>query len=123
MEDKKKLIIIEDELSIRDLYSFKFKLERFDVSVAENGEEGLKIIEKVRPDLILLDLKMPVMSGEDMLERLRTYDWSKDIKVIVLTNISKDEAPAKLRFLNVERYIVKAHHTPQQIVDIVNEII
>ena len=105
------------------MYSFKFKLERFDVSVAENGEEGLKIIEKVRPDLILLDLKMPVMSGEDMLERLRTYDWSKDIKVIVLTNISKDEAPAKLRFLNVERYIVKAHHTPQQIVDIVNEII
>jgi DNA-binding response OmpR family regulator len=123
MEDKKKLIIIEDELSIRDLYSFKFKLEGFDVSVAENGEEGLKIIEKVRPDLILLDLKMPIMNGEDMLEQLRTYDWSKDIKVIVLTNISKDEAPAKLRFLNVERYIVKAHHTPQQIVDIVNEII
>ena len=63
------------------------------------------------------------MSEEDMLEKLRTYDWAKDIKVIVLTTISKDEAPAKLRFLDVERYIVKAHHTPQQIIDIVNELL
>ena len=64
-----------------------------------------------------------MMSGEDMLEQLRSYDWAKDIKVIVLTNISKDEAPAKLRLLNVDRYVVKAHHTPQQIVDIVREIL
>ena len=123
MKDKTKISIIEDELAIRNLYSFKFKLEGFDVSLAENGEEGLKVIEREKPELILLDLRMPVMSGEDMLEKLRTYDWAKDIKVIVLTNISRDEAPTKLRFLNVDRYVVKAHHTPQQIVDIVKEII
>ena len=123
MKDKTKLVIVEDELAIRDLYSFKFKLEGFEVYTAENGETGLKIIEKEKPALILLDLRMPVMSGEDMLEKLRSYDWAKDIKVIVLTNISKDEAPAKLRLLNVDRYVVKAHHTPQQIVDIVNEIL
>ena len=119
----KKICLVEDELAIRNLYSFKFKLEGFDVSLAENGEEGLKVIEREKPELILLDLRMPVMSDEDMLEKLRTYDWAKDIKVIVLTNISRDEAPTKLRFLNVDRYVVKAHHTPQQIVDIVKEII
>ncbi len=123
MKDKTKICIIEDELSIRNLYLFKLKLEGFDVSLAENGEVGLRVIEKERPEVILLDLRMPVMTGEDMLEELRTYDWAKDIKVIVLTNISKDEAPTKLRLLNVDRYVVKAHHTPQQIVDIVNELI
>ena len=75
------------------------------------------------PDLILLDLRMPVLSGEEMLEALRENDWAKNIKVIVLTNISKDEAPAKLRLLDVDQYIVKAHHTPAQIVDIVQKVL
>ena len=66
---------------------------------------------------------MPVKNGEDMLEELRQFDWGKDIKVIILTNISKDEAPQKLRLLNVDRYVVKAHYTPKQVVDIVKEVI
>ena len=118
-----KIAIIEDEQSIRDLYLHKLKLSGYQVKSADNGETGLALITEFVPDLILLDLRMPVMTGEDMLETLREYDWAKDIRVLILTNISKDEAPAKLRFLNVDRYIVKAHHTPQQIVDIVNEIL
>ena len=78
MQNKRKIAIIEDELAIRDLYAFKFKLEGFEVYSASNGEEGLKVIEKEKPELILLDLKMPVMSGEEMLEKLRTYDWAKE---------------------------------------------
>lgn len=58
-----------------------------------------------------------------MLERLRSEDWSADIRVVILTNISKDEAPSRLHMLNVARYIVKAHHTSAQVVDIVREII
>lgn len=90
--------------------------------VAGDGEVGLTMVKKFMPDLILLDLLMPIKSGEDMLEDLRKFDWAKEIKVIILTNISKDEAPSKLRLLNVDRYIVKAHYTPQQVIDIVREV-
>jgi DNA-binding NarL/FixJ family response regulator len=66
---------------------------------------------------------MPEMSGDEMLEKIRATDWGSKPRVIILTNISRDEAPHNLRFLNVDRYIVKAHHTPSQVIDIVNEVI
>jgi len=119
----KRIMIIEDDPPIRELYEFKLKLEGFIVSSAEDGEQGLAKIEEFKPDLILLDLKMPVMPGDEMLEVLRSKKWGSEVKVVVLTNISRDEAPSRLRFLNVERYIVKAHYTPQQVVDLVRNIL
>jgi DNA-binding NarL/FixJ family response regulator len=58
-----------------------------------------------------------------MLQELRSYDWGADIRIIILTNISKSEAPHALRFLSVDRYVVKAHSTPSQIVEIVKEVL
>jgi hypothetical protein len=63
------------------------------------------------------------MGGSEMLAHLRSERWGSEIRVIVLTNISKDEAPPALRFLHVDRYIVKAHHTPAQVVSIVHEVL
>lgn len=63
------------------------------------------------------------MSGDIMLEKLRATEWGSSIRVIVLTNISKAEAPMNLRFLNVDRYIVKAHSTPSQVVAVVREVL
>lgn len=117
-----KLAIIEDEPAIAMMYKFKLELEKFEVQIAHNGAEGLKLCREFQPDIILLDIRMPVMSGDDMLEKMRATEWGSKPRVIVLTNISKDEAPAKLRFLNVDRYVVKAHHTPQQIVSVVREV-
>jgi DNA-binding response OmpR family regulator len=79
--------------------------------------------ETFQPDLILLDVRMPYMNGDEMLEHVRSTEWGSRPRVIILTNISKDEAPMKLRFLNVDRYIVKAHYTPQQVVDVVREVL
>jgi DNA-binding response OmpR family regulator len=118
-----KILIVEDNAALANLYGFKFEHENFVVRTAQNGEMGLAVTESFRPDLILLDLKMPVMNGDEMLERLRETEWGADIRVIVLTNISKDEAPGALRFLNVDRYIVKAHHTPAQIVDVARDVL
>lgn len=118
-----KIALIEDEIAIINMYQFKFEHEGYEVFVANNGQTGLKIIKEHRPDIILLDLKMPIMTGDEMLEKLRSTSWGQYIKVIILTNISKDEAPASLRFLNVDRYIVKAHHTPTQIVSIVDDVL
>lgn len=119
----KKITIVEDDHAISTMYKFKLENAGFAVTSAADGREGLEVIEIARPDLILLDLRMPVMSGDKMLEKLRATDWGSEIRVVVLTNISRDEAPANLRLLHVDRYIVKAHHTPAQVLEIVHEIL
>jgi DNA-binding response OmpR family regulator len=118
-----KAVVVDDDSDVQFLYKHKLERDGFKVFVAGTGEEGLAIIERHRPDIVLLDLLMPGMSGPDMLARLRSTEWGSEIRVIVLTNISKDEAPPALRFLNVDRYVVKAHHTPAQIADIVHEVL
>ncbi len=118
-----KICVIEDDRPIASMYQYKLQKEGYEVSVAYDGFSGIKLVQEWRPDLILLDLKMPNMSGDEMLEKMRATTWGSDIRVIILTNISKNEASQKLRFLNVDRYIVKAHHTPAQIVQIVNEVL
>lgn len=118
-----KIVVVEDEPAICAMYKMKLESSGFDVATAFNGKEGLEIIKRHKPELILLDIRMPVMTGDEMLEKLRETEWGADIRVVILTNISRDEAPHNLRFLDVERYIVKAHYTPSQVVDIVRDIL
>lgn len=118
-----RIAVIEDDMDIQTMYKFKLEKEGFSVGTATNGLQGLDLVKRFNPDLILLDLMMPVMNGAEMLVRLRAADWGSSIRVVVLTNLSKDEAPQALRFLNVDRYIVKAHHTPSQVIQIVHEIL
>lgn len=118
-----KAAIIEDDHDLQYIYKLKLEREGFEVVTASNGEEGLERVKAFMPDIILLDLMMPVMNGADMLAHMRSEEWGSNIRVIILTNISKDEAPQALRFLHVDRYIVKAHHTPTQVVSIAKEIL
>jgi CheY-like chemotaxis protein len=123
MPTRLKVAVIEDDHDLQYLYQLKLENEGFLVKTANNGEEGLQIAESFQPDIILLDLMMPVMGGAEMLARLRATEWGSSIRVLILTNISKDEAPQALRFLRVDRYIVKAHHTPSQVISIVHEVL
>lgn len=118
-----KAAVVEDDQDLQFIYKLKLERAGFNVRTASNGEEGLEVAQSFQPDIILLDLMMPIMSGTEMLARLRAHAWGSQARVIILTNISKDEAPQALRFLHVDRYIVKAHHTPAQVVDIVHEIL
>ena len=122
-QSQHKIAVIEDEPSIRMLYETKLGLSGFTVKSAANGVEGLALIRDFAPDLILLDILMPQMNGDEMLRQLREQDWGANVRVVVLTNISRDEAPSILRFLRIDRYVVKAHHTPSQIVEIVREVL
>jgi len=117
-----KIEIVEDEEPIRRLYSLKLSLEGYNIQTASDGEEGLVVAERFHPDIILLDLKMPKMNGAEMLKKMRSMPWGSSPIVVILTNISRDEAPHNLRFLGVSKYIVKAHHTPSQIVDIIKKL-
>jgi two-component system, OmpR family, response regulator AdeR len=118
-----KAVVVEDDNDLQFLYKLKLEREGFEVFTAGNGVEGLEVIEAERPHIVLLDLLMPIMSGSEMLAHLRSKRWGSEVRVIVLTNISKDEAPPALRFLHVDRYIVKAHHTPAQVVSLVHEVL
>jgi len=118
-----KIAIVEDDIAICELYRIKFELERFEVVTAHNGKDGLSLVRKESPDLVLLDLMMPIMGGDEMLRELRAGDKAEATRVVILTNLSKSEAPASLRFLRVERYIIKAHTTPAQVVDTVRAVL
>jgi DNA-binding response OmpR family regulator len=116
-----KIAIIEDDQAIAQMYRFKFEGEGYTVETAENGRLGLELAEKMQPDIILLDLMMPEMNGDEMLELLRKTDWGKDIKVIILTNMGEQEIPASVRELGVSGVILKADMTPRQVADIVKK--
>ena len=118
-----KVAIIEDDQAIAQMYRLKFEAEGYDVQLAENGVIGLQLIESFRPDIILLDIMMPEMTGDEMLLKLRATEFGKDAKVIILTNMGEQEAPAGLKDLGVSRFIVKAEMTPRQVAELVQSVL
>lgn len=114
-----KVAIIEDDQAIAQMYRIKFEASGFTVETAENGKLGLELAENMRPDIILLDLMMPEMNGEEMLTKLRETTWGKDIKVIVLTNMGEQEIPDEVKKLSVSAVILKADMTPRQVAELV----
>ena len=116
-----KIAIVEDDLAISQMYRFKFEAENYKVDTAENGRLGLELIEKMRPDIILLDIMMPEMNGDEMLEQLRRQPWGKDIKVIILTNKGEQEIPQSIKALNVSAVVLKSDMTPRQVAELVKK--
>jgi two-component system, response regulator len=116
-----KIAIIEDDQAIAQMYRIKFEAEGYQVETAENGKLGLALAQDMRPDIILLDLMMPEMNGDEMLQKLRATDWGKKIKVIILTNMGEQEAPDIIKTLDVRRFIVKAEMTPRQVAEMVKK--
>jgi len=116
-----KLAIIEDDPAISQMYRMKFESEGYKVETAENGKIGLDMIEKMKPDMVLLDLMMPEMNGDEMLEIMRATEWGKDIPVIVLTNMGEQEIPQKIEKLGINAFVLKAEMTPKQVEELVKK--
>ncbi|MFZ1258470.1 MAG: response regulator [Candidatus Saccharimonas sp.] len=116
-----KIVIIEDDQVINQMYRMKFEAAGFKVATASDGEAGVATAEKFKPDIILLDLQMPHMGGAEALALIRGSTWGKTIPVIILTNLGEEEAPKTLRQLGIHSYIVKAELTPSQVVSRVKE--
>jgi len=114
-----KVAIIEDDQAISQMYRIKFEAEGYEVETAENGKVGLELVESMKPDIILLDLMMPEMNGDEALEKLRATDWGKDIKVVILTNMGEQEIPPNVKQLGVSAVVLKADMTPRQVADLV----
>jgi CheY-like chemotaxis protein len=120
---KKKVCIIDDDPSVREIYLMKFNQEGFDVSLATDGAEGLRTIRKKRPDIVLLDLQMPVKNGIEVLEELHRDEELRKIPVIVLTNIDNEDSFKEVGKFETRFYLVKSLTTPQKAVDYVREVL
>lgn len=116
-----KIAIIEDDAAISQMYRMKFEAEGFEVETAENGKLGLELIESFRPDIVLLDLMMPEMSGDQMMIELRKTDFGKGVKVIILTNMGESEIPEEIKDLGIIACILKANMTPRQVAELVKQ--
>jgi DNA-binding response OmpR family regulator len=117
------VIIVEDEQNLANIYKTRLELEGYKCLIAYDGLEALVTIEKQRPKLVLLDLMIPKLSGEQVLRTLRATDWGKDTKVLIISNLNEADAPSGLRDLNIVDYLVKVNLSDDQIDRIVNAIL
>lgn len=118
----KKILITEDETLLRNALSEKLRLEGFEVLTAENGQKGLELALSEHPDLILLDIIMPVMDGLTMLKQLRQDPWGKTAAVILLTNLAaNDDVMPDLIEQQPAFYLVKTDWTLDKVVDKIKE--
>jgi DNA-binding response OmpR family regulator len=118
-----KVVIVEDNASLAEIYKVRLEILGYKVLNAYDGEQALAIIEKERPKLVLLDLMIPKVAGDQILARMRANDWGKDIKVHIISNLNEADAPQGLRDLGIEGYSVKANLANDQIDQIVNNIL
>lgn len=112
-----KIAIIEDDSVISQMYRMKFEADGFEVQIANNGRDGVALVEEFVPDMVLLDMQMPIMNGDEALKQIRSHDWGKSVPVMILTNLGEEEAPKNIRALGIESYIVKADLTPRQVIE------
>ena len=123
MDTKYKIVIVEDDVMLAEIYQTLLRSHGFEALVANDGRTGVELIKQQKPELVLLDIMLPQLSGDQVLYELRADETTKDIKVIMLTNISETEAPENLDKLNFSRYIVKANLVSNQLPDICKEVI
>jgi DNA-binding response OmpR family regulator len=121
---QKKVLIVEDDKSLADVLEIALKEAEFNVIRADNGQAGLELLKSQIPDLVILDLMMPVMDGKTMLAKLREIPDFKYLPVIVLTNAGDTENMKEtITYNNAEAFLVKANVTTQEIIERVKESI
>ncbi len=118
-----KILIVEDEDVLRKVLQGKFEEEKFQVSVATDGESVLPLVKKIKPDIILLDLMLPKMDGLEVLSHLKDDPDIKSIPVIIMSNLDSDEKIKKGLSLGAVDYMVKTQHPINEVVEKVNEYI
>ena len=122
-QTKSKIMIVEDDPILLRMYTEKLSFEGYVVVSAKNGEDALKVAQEQKPDLIILDIMLPRMSGTDFLERFRKEEKNKQIPVIALTNLAEEEERQKAIALGAKEYLVKAMQTPEQVLEKVKKYV
>src|SRR3989338_1147576 len=120
MNPNTKVLIVDDDAFLLDMYSIKFKESGFLVEIAKNGEEAIAKSKSLNPDVILLDIVMPKMDGFDVLREIKKDNLAPGAVIFILTNLGQKEDVDRGLKLGASDYIVKAHFTPSEVVAKVN---
>lgn len=117
MSSKGKVLIIEDDRYILKMYQLKLSLEGFNVQVAENGKLGVERVKEFMPNIILLDILMPELDGFEVLEIIKGDSETKDIPVLIMSNLGQEDHIQKGMELGAIGYVVKSQYSPSQVVE------
>ena len=118
-----KIMLVEDDKSLREIYSIRLVAEGYDIVSAGDGEEALALAVREKPDLIISDVMMPKISGFDMLDILRSTQETSQIKVIMMTALSSDDQRMRGESLGADRYLVKSQVGIEDVINTVHEVL
>ncbi len=113
------IMLVEDDAVLVEMYAAKFELEGHETIVATDGEMCLRLLETVKPDIILLDILMPKMNGFHVLKEIKKRTELRNVPVILLTNLGEAEVDMNQELahaLGVHDYLIKSHHTPDEVI-------
>ena len=113
----KKILIIEDEEIMINLLQRKLTTEGYEISVAKDGEEGIRAMQEVRPDLVLLDIIMPKMGGFEVMEEMNKNKKLEKIPIIVISNSGQPVELDRAQKLGAKDWLVKTEFDPQEVID------
>jgi len=119
----KTILLVEDDPFLIDIYKNKLSKAGFEIDVAEEGETALRKIKEKKPDLVLLDIVLPGTDGWEILKKIRTEMGFKDLKVLILSNLSQKEEVEKGMELGATKYLIKAHYTPSEVVKEIKKLL
>ncbi len=114
-----KILLVEDDAILVEMYEAKFELEGHEIHIATNGEECLNVLNDFTPELILLDILMPKLNGFHVLKEIKKRPTLRQIPIILLTNLGEQEVDMNRELaqaLGVNDYLIKSHHTPDEVV-------
>jgi DNA-binding response OmpR family regulator len=120
---KKTILIIEDEKDVQDIYKTKFEKKGYKILLANSGAIGIDLAIHQTPDLILLDLVLPLKEGFAVLEELKNNPKTKNVPVVILSNLDQDYEIKMGKNLGAEAFLTKAETTPNEVVRVVEEIL
>lgn len=118
-----KIVIVEDNLALSEIYQVRLQALGYNVMVAYDGIAALNLIQKEIPDLVLMDLMVPKIAGDQILETMRKSDWGRDIPVYIISNLNEADAPAGLREMGIEGYAVKANLSNDELDKLVDSVL
>lgn len=118
-----KIVIVEDNESLAEIYKTRLEILGYTCFVAYDGIAALALIEKELPNLVLLDLMVPKIAGDQILETMRKSNWGRNIPVFIISNLNEADAPAGLRNMGIEGYAVKANLSNDQLDQLVDNIL
>ena len=122
MKNNPKILIIEDDIALNDAYKTILTTAGYTVSTAFNGEEALEVAMQHHPDIIFLDLRMPVMDGIDFLKQYQPKQHHPDVHIVVFSNYDMQAEVDEAYSLGAERYVLKAWASPKELLKIVKDL-